>query len=144
MRWIALTACLATPAFGWEASFSGNVCLLRHQTDEAEVTVRHDPDAALPYAIQIKRTETVWQPAHQFFIRFDGPSALTISSGRYTLSDDDTMLEVADTGFGNVLAGLALNQMAIATLGEQVVLIPLIGAGEHVRDFQDCIGSTKL
>lgn len=144
MRLITLASVLATPAFGWEASFSGSVCVLTHATETAEVIVRHDPRATLPYAIQIRRTDTVWQAAPQFLIRFDGPGALTISSNSYTLSADSTTLEVADKGFGNVLAGIALNQMAVAALGEQTLLIPLIGAREHVEAFQDCIVSPKL
>lgn len=122
----------------------GSVCTLAHTTESAEVVVRHDPRVALPYAIQIRRTDTVWRAAPQFYIRFDGPGALTISSNRYTLSDDAKVLEVTDRGFGNVLAGLALNQMAVAVLGDQKLLIPLIGAREHVEAFQDCIVSPKL
>ena len=96
MRLAALLICLSTPAFGWQSSFSGSVCLLTHETEEAEVVVRHDPRQTLPYAIQIRRTASVWQAAPLFSIRFDGPGELTISSDRYRLSGDGAVLEVAD------------------------------------------------
>ena len=146
MRWaVALfLPWLATPAFGWQASFSGPVCLLTHETDAAEITLRHDPRQTLPYAIQIRRTDDAWQRAPQFIILFDGPGRLTIASDRYRLLEDDTLLEVADKGFGNVLAGLALNYVALAVLGEQMVVVPLAGAEAEVAEFRSCIVSPKL
>ena len=56
----------------------------------------------------------------------------------------DLALEVADRGFGNVLAGLALNDTATAVLGEQVLVIPLSGARAEVDAFQSCIVSPKI
>ncbi len=143
MRYVPLLLCLGFPAHAWDVSVVGPVCRLSHATDEAEVTVRHDPRAALPYAITIRRTSSVWEDAETFLMRFDGPAHLTIATDRHQLSDKGARLEVADSGFGNVLAGLALNQMAVAMLGEQALIIPLFGAGEGVAAFQDCVASAK-
>lgn len=144
MRWIAFLLLFATPAFGWETSYSGSVCLLTHTTDDAEVVVRHDPRAALPYAIQIRWTEAVWSAAPLFVMRFVGPAELTITSDRYQLSQDGMVLEVADKGFGNVLAGLALNDAAYAELGAQSLAFSLAGAREKVEAFKDCIDSPTV
>ncbi len=132
---------LSSPAVAWEASSSGAVCLLSHTTSEADVTVRHDPRQVQPYGLEIARTASQWEAAPTFAIRFDGPGRLTISTGRHRLSADRTALTVTDSGFGNVLAGIALNHFAIAVLGDQALVIPLTGAAPEVEKFHSCIAA---
>ena len=127
----------ATPAAAWQAGSDGPVCYLTHATVDAEITVSHDPRKALPYAIELAR-ETPWQAGPVFAIRFDGPGRRTISTERHELSDGDTTLTVADSGFGNVLDGIALNQVAIAVTGETALVIPLAGAAPEVEKFRNC------
>ncbi|MCG6882748.1 MAG: hypothetical protein LJE62_03205 [Silicimonas sp.] len=128
---------LATPAAAWEASSDGPVCLLKHSTDEADITVSHDPRLPLPYAIELER-DSDWQAGPIFAIRFDGPGRRTISTERHRLSDDRKTLTVEDGGFGNVLDGIALNHVAIAVTGETALVIPLAGAAPEVEEFRNC------
>lgn len=139
MRPIALTLLLlSAPAAAWEASVQGEICVLTHEFDTAQVAVTHDPRSALPYAIQITRTDTAWTPAAIFTIHFEGPDPLTISTDRYELNADRSSVSVADIGFGNVLNGLEFNHIASAILGEQVLVIPLAGAAPKVARFRAC------
>ena len=126
---------LATPAAAWEASREGPVCLLTHETEDATVTVSHDLRLAVPYAIDLTHAEG-WQPGPVFAIRFDGPGRRTISTDRHQLAD--RTLTVTDTGFGNVLDGIALNVVAIAATGETAIVIPLAGAAPEVEKFKAC------
>lgn len=128
----------------WEVSSDGPICLLTHATDEAMITVSHDPRQGDPYAIELMRNGDIWIEASTFFIRFDGPNLLTISTSRYVLSDDRQSLRVADKGFGNVLAGMAQNFVGVAVLGGKSVLIPLAGAAPKVAAFEACVGATKV
>lgn len=134
MRCLALVF-LATPAAGWEASREGPVCLLTHMMDNAEITVSHDATRMVPYAIELTRSDG-WQSGPVFAIRFDGPRPLTITTDRHRVQGDT--LSVTDTGFGNVLNGIAGNQVAIAISGETALVIPLAGAAPEVEDFKAC------
>lgn len=138
MRALAPFVIFATPAAAWEASIQGPVCVLSHDEESAQVVLTHDPSRALPYVIEVTRTETRWTPAEIFAIRFEGPGQLTISTNRHELTGNGTSLSVADTGFGNVLNGLEFNHFASAVLGDQVVIIPLAGAAPEVARFRDC------
>lgn len=142
----ALLALLLTTsaATAWEVSSDGPICLLTHATDDAVITVSHDPRQGDPYAIEVVRSGEAWARGSVFIIRFDGPNQLTISTSRYVLSDDGFSLRVADKGFGNVLAGMAQNFVGVAVLGGKTVLIPLVGAPPKVAAFEACVSATKV
>ena len=135
MRCVLLFLLIATPSFAWEASRDGPVCLLAHETDEAEIVVSHDITKTVPYAIQLTR-KNGWQPGPVFAIRFDGLGPRTITTDRHTLTDDT--LSVTDTGFGNVLDGISQNFVALAMTGETALVIPLEGAAPEVEKFKAC------
>ncbi len=133
-----LIACLlATPATAWEASRQGPVCLLTHETEGAEITVSHDIRDPVPYAIELIR-HAAWQSSPVFAIRFDGPGRRTITTEAHQLTRDRKALIVTDTGFGNVLEGLAFNHVAIAVTGDTAIVIPLAGAAPEVERFRAC------
>ena len=135
MRLALILAVLATPTAAWEASRSGPVCLLTHQTEDATVTVSHDAAKTVPYAIDLTRTDG-WQPGPLFAIRFDGPRQLTITTDQHQVKDNT--LTVTDRGFGNVLDGIAQNDRAIAVTGETALTFPLTGAALAVEAFKAC------
>ena len=126
---------LATPATAWEASREGPVCLLTHKMENAEIRVSHDAANAVPYAIDLK-LEGGWQDGPIFAIRFDGPWPLTITTDQHALSNET--LTVTDTGFGNVLDGIARNHVALAFTGETALVVPLAGAAPEVEAFKSC------
>ena len=136
-RTLALIA-LAAPAAAWEASSQGPVCFLTHEDEGSLVEVSHDPRRDLAYAIRLDNREAPWAAAPVFAIRFEGPSRLTISTDRHTLSANDEALTVMDSGFGNVLDGIEFNQIGIAILGEQSLAFPLKGAAPAVQAFRAC------
>ena len=80
--------------------------MLSYDEESAQVVLIHDPSRAMPYVIEVTRTDAGWTPAEIFSIRFEGPGQLTISKDRHELTENGTVLSVADTGFGNVLNGL--------------------------------------
>ncbi|MEL7203283.1 MAG: excinuclease ABC subunit B [Pseudomonadota bacterium] len=135
MRAVALILLLSTPAAAWEASRDGPVCLLTQTTEDVTVTVSHDITKDVPYAIDLTRTGG-WTPGPLFAIRFDGLGPRTITTDRHMV-DNDT-LTVTDTGFGNVLDGIAQNFVALASTGETAVVIPLEGAAPEVEKFKSC------
>lgn len=124
-----------TPAAAWEASRDGPVCRLSHITEEAEIAVSHDITKPVPYAIDLT-LKGGWQPGPLFAIRFDGLGPRTITTDRHQVTDDT--LTVTDTGFGNVLDGIAQNFVALATTGETAMVIPLEGAAPEVEKFKAC------
>lgn len=130
-------ACIlfATQAGAWEAFRVGPVCYLSHETDAATVTVSHDATKPVPYAIELDRAGG-WQTGPVFAMRFDGLGPLTITTDRHTVTD--TTLTVTDSGFGNVLDGLAQNFVALATSGDTALVIPLEGAAPEVEKFRSC------
>ncbi|MGR3515393.1 MAG: excinuclease ABC subunit B [Paracoccaceae bacterium] len=141
MRALACTLLLSTPAAAWEAARDGPVCLLTQTTDEATVTVSHDITKAVPYAINLTRGDG-WQPGPLFAIRFDGLGPRTITTDRHTLADKT--LTVTDTGFGNVLDGIAQNFVALATTGDTALVIPLEGAAPEVEKFKACAANVGV
>ena len=135
MRLALILAVLATPAAAWEASRSGPVCLLTHQTEDATVTVSHDATQSIPYAIALTRADG-WDAGPLFAIRFDGQGQRTITTDRHQVTDNT--LTVTDRGFGNVLDGIAQNDVAIAVTGETALTFPLTGAAPAVEAFKVC------
>lgn len=135
-----LTALLLLPlqAHAWEAYTDGPVCVLSNDTATHRTEVTHDPRRAKAYAMDITLTNSTWEAADSFAIRFDGPARLTITTNRHTFNGDQSTLSVADTGFGNVLDGLEFNHTANALLGDQTLVINLTGAAPEVRRFRDC------
>ncbi|WP_300064024.1 hypothetical protein [uncultured Roseobacter sp.] len=126
---------LATSAHAWEFT-PGLPCRLTHETAEVAVELTHDPTQPL-YSITLTRPAP-WVPAPVFSMDFEGGATLGIATDRHQLNGDGTALTVTDRGFGNVLRGLAFNETAIATLGNQRVAIPLQGAAEPVEQFRRC------
>jgi len=128
---------LAAPAAAWEAHTNGAVCELTHDTAEARAYLSYDPAGPL-YTITLTLKGATWPPAPAFSIRFDGPQGMTISTSRQTYSDAGRALTVTDTGFGNVLNGLELNDTATALLGGEALTLPLDGAAPAVEAFRAC------
>lgn len=141
MRSLTALLLLASPAFAWEASRQGPVCLLTKVTDEAEIVVSHDATKSVPYAIELTNGAG-WKAGPIFAIRFDGLQPLTITTDRHTVTEDT--LTVTDTGFGNVLDGLARNFVALATSGETALVIPLEGAEPEVEKFKSCAANVGV
>ena len=140
-RILAITTLLliAGPAQAWQAGLEDGLCTLDHTGAEAEVRLTYDP--SLPeYTIAIRLAEP-WPEAGIFAMRFEGPSANTISTTRHVLSPDGRTLSVSDRGFGNVLDGLEFNAVALAATGERAVPIDLDGAAPEVAAFRACITS---
>lgn len=137
MRFLALIL-LASPVAAWEASRDGAVCRLSHVEGDAEIEVRHDPRNTLPYAIELT-LPTPWTAGDVFAIRFDGLGRRTISTDRHVQTDEGRSLTVSDTGFGNVLDGIALNEVATAMTGETALIFSLSGAAPEVEKFRACI-----
>lgn len=135
MKRILLFALLAAPAHAWEFT-PGLPCLLTHRTAEAEIELTYDPTLPL-YSVTIRQNEPL-EPADIFAMRFDGPSGLTISTNRHSLSPDRRAVTVEDRGFGNVLKGLQFNNTATALLGDHEISFPLVGAAEPVAAFRLC------
>lgn len=124
------------PAQAWQFS-AVPVCTLTHDTPDIAVRVTFDPAQPEPYAITLTRP-TVWPESDSFGLRFDGPAAMTIGTGRHQLSADGRTLTVTDTGFGNVLDGLAYNGTATALVGDTQVPFDLTGARPEVEAFRAC------
>jgi hypothetical protein len=124
------------PALGWEFSPTP-VCTLSFESDDAGVSVTHDPRLPLPYSIAITLPDA-WPTGGEFAIRFDGPRALTIGTSRHVPSDGGRTLTVSDVGFGNVLNGLEFNDTATAVSGDRAVTLPLAGAAPEVEKFRAC------
>lgn len=136
MRALILALTLSSPALAWEASV-GEVCTLSHDTDAAHVFLTYDPAQPL-YTLAITRKDAPWQPSVWFAMRFVGGQEITISTQAHALSDEGHTLNVADSGFGNVLDGLALNRAARAFTEAQDVVLPLAGAAPEVQKFRTC------
>ena len=132
---IAVAAVFATPAQAWTFAET-EVCTLTHIEDMTEVTVVFDPAVPL-YTITITTTAP-WDNSPTFRLSFDGPNALTIGTDQHTFSADRRSLSVSDTGFGNVLAGIGLNQQMTALNGDQAVSVSTTDAADPVADFNAC------
>jgi hypothetical protein len=99
--------------------------------------VTYDPSQPQPYAITLTRPDG-WKASDTFGLRFDGPAGMTIGTDRHVLSPDGRSLTVTDTGFGNVLEGLALNRTATALSGAEALPFDLAGARPAVEAFRAC------
>lgn len=133
---VALSIALVSPALAWDFT-PAPVCTLSHSEADSKVAVTYDPSALEAYAIAVTRPDG-WTTGPVFAMRFDGANSLTISTPRHRYSDDGSTLTVSDTGFGNVLNGLAFNTTATAFVGESAVTFSLAGAEPEVRKFLDC------
>ena len=140
MRFIyGLILLVATPLHAWEFSAT-QICALTHATQEISVRVTYDPRVP-EYTIALTRLASVWSDAPVFTLRFDGPHGKSISTTTHRLSEDGATLTVTDSGFGNVLDGLELNDSATALVGVTQVTFPLSGADTAVQAFRTCVVS---
>ncbi|WP_295073148.1 excinuclease ABC subunit B [Tabrizicola sp.] len=136
MRALITLLLLAGPASAWEFTATP-VCTIRQDTPDLAVRVTYDPSQAEPYAIALTRP-TAWPETKTFGLRFDGPAAMTIGTGRHQLSADGKTLTVSDSGFDNVLDGLAYNGRATALAEGTEVPFDLTGARPAVEAFRAC------
>jgi hypothetical protein len=136
MRALLALAILATPAQAWDFTPTP-VCTILNDTPDLSIRVTYDPAQPEPYAITLTRPDP-WPATDTFGLRFDGPVAMTIGTGRHQLSNGGRTLTVTDTGFGNVLDGLALNRIATALAGDIAVPVDLAGARPAVEAFRAC------
>lgn len=136
MRALIALFLLGSPASAWEFT-AIPVCTIKHDTPDLSLRVTFDPAQAEPYAIALTRP-TPWPETGNFGLRFDGPAAMTIGTGRHQLSADGKTLTVTDTGFGNVLDGLAYNATATALAATTEVPFDLTGARPVVEAFRAC------
>ena len=136
MRILIILALTTSPAMAWDV-IATPVCTLFQDTPTLSIRVTYDPALSQPYAITLTRPEP-WPETESFGLRFDGPMALTIGTGRHQLSADRRTLTVADTGFGNVLDGLEMNRSATALAGSAEVPFDLSGAAPAVQAFRAC------
>lgn len=133
--WIALVL-LAAPAQAWDFTATP-ICTILNDTPTLSIRVTFDPAQPQPYAISLTRPDP-WPVTESFDLSFNGPAAMTIGTGRHQLSADGRTLTVSDTGFGNVLDGLALNGTATAFAGDMAIPIDLTGARPAVEAFRAC------
>jgi hypothetical protein len=136
MRVLLALAILATPAQAWDFTPTP-ICTIRNDTPMLQVRVTYDPTLAQPYTISLTRPDP-WPVTDTFGLRFEGPMAKTIGTSRHQLSPDGRTVTVTDTGFGNVLDGLALNGFAAALAGDVLVPFDLTGARPAVEAFRAC------
>lgn len=136
MRMLIALCLLAAPASAWEFTATP-VCTITHETPDLALRISFDPAQPQPYAIALTRP-TAWEQTEGFGLRFDGPAAMTIGTGRHQLSSDGKTLTVSDTGFDNVLDGLAYNARATALAGATEVPFDLTGARPAVEAFRAC------
>jgi hypothetical protein len=136
MRVLLSLLLLTTQAQAW-AFTPTPVCTIIEDTPSLAFRVTFDPAQVQPYAISLTRPEP-WPMSDTFGLRFDGPAAMTIGTDRHRLSPDGRTLTVTDTGFGNVLDGLALNASGVALAGTTEVPFDLAGARDAVEAFRAC------
>lgn len=136
MRVLVALICLASPASAWEFT-AVPVCTIKLDTPDLSLRVTYDPALSQPYGIALT-LPMPWPDSESFGLRFEGPAALTIGTGRHQLSADGRTLTVTDTGFGNVLDGLAYNATATALAGPVEVPFDLSGARPVVEAFRAC------
>lgn len=135
MRTLILFFLMATPALSWEFSVD-EVCRLDHVDANAAIALTYDPSGPV-YTISITRLEP-WQTGPVFGIAFSGGYPLTIQTNRHQMSSTGDTVSVTDSGFGNVLNGLAENETATAFIGGDGVSFSLQGASGPVAAFRDC------
>jgi hypothetical protein len=133
---VLLALLIASPAQAWEFTATP-VCTILNDAPTLQVRVTFDPSQAQPYAIALTRPDP-WPVTDTFGLSFTGPAAMTIGTSRHQLSTDGRTLTVTDTGFGNVLDGLAYNGTAAALAGDLAVPFDLTGARPAVEAFKAC------
>jgi hypothetical protein len=136
MRPLIALLFLGSPVLAWDFTPSP-VCTILSDGPDLSIRLTYDPSRSEPYAIFLTRPDP-WPVSATFGLRFDGPSALTIGTTRHRLSPDGRTLSVSDTGFGNVLDGLARNRTATALAGTSEVPFDLAGARSAVDAFRAC------
>ncbi|MDZ4085587.1 MAG: excinuclease ABC subunit B [Tabrizicola sp.] len=136
MRMLIALCLLAAPASAWEFTATP-VCTITHETPDLALRITFDPAQPQPYSIALTRP-IPWETTETFGLRFDGPAAMTIGTGRHQLSRDGMTLTVSDTGFDNVLDGLAYNARGTALAGATEVPFDLTGARPAVEAFRAC------
>lgn len=119
----------------WDVTV-GPICELSYDTDSAQVLLTHDPDKP-EFSIAITRPEP-WPKGTDFRMQFMGLDGFVIGTDRHVLSADGRTLTVTDSGFGNVLAGLAAGGTALAMSGGVTEALPLKGAADPVETFRVC------
>jgi hypothetical protein len=136
MRVLIALLLLATPALAWDFTATP-ACTILNDTPTLQVRVTYDPSLPEPYAITLTRPDP-WPMSDTFGLSFNGPAEMTIGTSRHQLSNEGRTLTVTDTGFGNVLDGLAYNVTATALAGETAVPFDLTGARTAVEAFKAC------
>ena len=126
----------SVPAQAWDAWVEDGLCVLEHEAPDVHLRLTYDPSLPL-YTIALKKP-LPWPEAPIFSIRFEGARGLTISTQRHQLAEDGRRLSVSDTGFGNVLDGLAQNESAVAIAGSDQISVDLDGALPAVAAFRSC------
>ncbi|WP_043699539.1 hypothetical protein [Yoonia vestfoldensis] len=125
---------LAAPAGAWDFSPSP-ICTLT----DADGTVTVTYDARLPeYSVTITLPDGTWSDDPAFAMNFVGDRPIFIQTDRHQISPDGRSLTVTDSGFGNVLDGLAFNQRAYAISGDTTVGVSLEGIGPAMEAFRAC------
>ncbi|MGB3406900.1 MAG: excinuclease ABC subunit B [Jannaschia sp.] len=123
---------MASPALAWSFSYTP-ICTI-DGAGPVPMRVTFDPATGV-YGLRLTRTEG-WPDAAVLSIQFENGAPLTISTDRHRI--DGPYLEVTDSGFGNVLRGMALNETATVRLGALALPINLTGAAGPVADFRAC------
>lgn len=136
MRTLIALLLLAFPARAWDFT-PIPICTIAEDTPHLSIRVTYDPSQPQPYAISLTRPDP-WPATETFGLSFNGPAAMTIGTSRHQLSADGRTLTVSDTGFGNVLDGLAFNGTATALAGTTSVPFDLSGARPAVEAFRAC------
>lgn len=137
----ALALCLtASQAAAWEYT-PGLPCTLSYRDDAITAVLTHDPRIPL-YTITLT-TKAAWPDTRFFALTFETAAPLSISTDRHFLLEDGKALRVEDSGFGNVLMGMARNETAIAVAGEVTAAFPLAGAAAHIPAFRRCDAPTS-
>lgn len=136
MRSLIVFLLASAPAQAWDFT-AVPVCTIAEDTQGLSIRVTYDPTQPQPYAISLTRSDP-WPETETFGLRFDGPAAMTIGTGRHQLSPDGRTLIVTDTGFDNVLDGLAFNSTATALAGDAALPFDVSGARPAVEAFRAC------
>jgi hypothetical protein len=126
----ALMLCLAHPAQAWEFTPTP-VCTLTDASSPTDLKSTYDGEL---YTLVLSNAEG-WPNNPIFSIRF-APLGPYISTSKHQI--EGSTLTVSDTGFGNVLNGLQINQTAQITLGDMVRDIDLKSARAPVGAFKRC------
>lgn len=129
----AVFAVIAAPAQAWQFSPTP-ICTLSATEAATQTIITYD---GATYTLRLTHPQgwPVGPDAGVFSIAF-APNGPVISTSRHRVSG--TTLSVSDSGFGNVLAGLSLNQTAIASVANVTRRIDLTGAAGPTEAFRQC------